>query len=232
MLDSVPQHRVLSCQELAAGTVRLRLERRNLAFLPGQYFSLAALEGRQFREYTVHSGIGDDFLDFLIRSVGPVSRALAAVQAGDWVQTEGPFGVFTLEETGRPHTVPQLFVASGVAIAPFHAMIRSMELDYLVLHGVRCATELYDRTDFAADRHLACVSGMGAGFTGRVSDCLRQRAGKEGSACGEIGRRWGSDWAQQLTCWLAGNSGMVHDVFDILVSAGVAPASIRTEIFF
>jgi ferredoxin-NADP reductase len=239
MKQRTPRRRVLASTWAAPGTLRLRLERGDTGFLPGQYFALGLPGADAFREYSVHSGSGDPWLEFLIRVVGPVSRALARLKPGDGVEAEGPFGAFTLDEAELTDArcpdarAPLLLAATGVGIAPLHSFVKSHpDLDYLALHGVRCAAEIYDRADFATERHIACLSGPGEAaatepgiHAGRLTDWLR--AGGP-----ELAGRWGLDWADRALCLLAGNADMVHEAWAILAGAGVAPDRIRTETFF
>lgn len=256
MQDQPATHRVISCDHPAPGTALLRLERRGLDFRPGQYLALGLPGDGRFREYSLHSGTSAPWLEFLIREVGAVSRALGALTPGAAVELEGPFGFFTLDDSeladarpmawggdGPAGAAPLLLLATGVGIAPFHSLVTSFpELDYLLLHGVRCAAEQYSRGDFAPGRRIACLSGpeawapedragqaahqaTNAVFDGRVTAWLR---GKQD----DLARRWGADWAERALCLLAGNSDMVHDAWDILADAGVTASRIRTEIFF
>jgi ferredoxin-NADP reductase len=263
--------RVLSARSPAAGTRLLRLERGGLDFWPGQYFALAVPAQGEFREYTVCSGAGEPWLEFLVREVGPVSRGLAACRAGDTVLADGPCGFFTLDEWGGPPPAPpagtaarpplpppqagqpRLFLASGVAVAAFRSMVRTWPgLDCLLVHGVRCAAELYGWADFAPQRRLACLSGpdaaAGAGggqpaWPGRLSAWLDSLATGGSSAAAASGpaplpglpdpvRLWGAGWPGRADCWLAGNSDMIHDAWDRLASLGVSPERIHTESFF
>jgi ferredoxin-NADP reductase len=237
---------VLASTWAAPGTLRLRLERGDSGFLPGQYFALGLPDADAFREYSIHSGSAEPWLEFLIRVVGPVSRALAGLRPGDGVEAEGPFGSFCLDgeelaaacpgrarDSHHGAPAPLLLAATGVGIAPLHSLVKSHpDLDYLALHGVRCAAEIYDRADFAMERHIACLSAPGEAaatepgiHAGRLTDWLR--AGGP-----ELARRWGLDWADRALCLLAGNADMVHEAWAILAGAGVAPDRIRTETFF
>ena len=113
----------------------------------------------------------------LIKQVegGTVSHQLARLVPGAALEVDGPFGYFLIPEAARE--CPLLFVASGTGIAPFHCFARSYTgLDYRLLHGVRTATETYDRHCYPPDRYLACLSRepvtADGGFAGRVTAYL------------------------------------------------------------
>ena len=86
------KHRVLSLREMGAGTFVLRMERRNLDFVPGQYIHVGPVGGIDRREYSVYSSPGSDFLEILVKEVetGSVSPRLKRLGAGDLVDVEGP----------------------------------------------------------------------------------------------------------------------------------------------
>ena len=91
---------------------------------PGQFYMLAAGERwgggadeRPFlpRAFSVLRGPGDGTLDFLVEDVGPGTRRLCELQAGDGLWLLGPLGVgFRAPAEGRR----PLLVGGGVGIAP------------------------------------------------------------------------------------------------------------------
>ena len=216
------EHRLLGVRRLSASAYVLRLERGALAFEPGQYVTLGVAGSTARREYSVYSGCGDAFLEVLIKQVegGVVSHQLARLRPGAVLECDGPFGYFTIPPARRGGAL--LFIASGTGIAPFHSFVRSYPgLDYRLLHGVRTASEQYDRTEYPADRYLPCLSrAAGAAappgsFRGRVTDYLRGHPAAPGTAC-----------------YLCGNSEMIFAAFDILKKQGIAGADLHAEVYF
>ena len=216
----VTEHRVRTLRRLSPSAYVLRLERGELAFEPGQYVTLGLSGSTARREYSIYSGSGDPFLEVLVKQVegGSVSHQLARLAPGAALELDGPFGYFLAAEAARAR--PLLLVASGTGIAPFHCFARSYpDLDYRLLHGVRTATETYDRHVYPAGRYLACLSREPApppgGFTGRVTAYLR----KHPVAAGAL-------------CYLCGNSEMIFEAFDILKSAGIPSTDLFAEVYF
>ena len=220
MHAGVAEHRVQAIRRLSPSAYLLRLERGELAFEPGQYVTLGLPGSTARREYSIYSGSGDPFLEVLIKQVegGTVSHQLARLAPGAALEVDGPFGYFLIPEAVRGR--PLLFVASGTGIAPFHCFVRSYPgLDYRLLHGVRTASETYDRHCYPRDRYLACLSreaaATAAGFAGRVTAYLRAHPAIPGTLC-----------------YLCGNSEMIFEAFDILKAAGIPGTDLFAEVYF
>ena len=216
----MPEHRVQSVRWLSPSAYVLRLERRELAFEPGQYLTLGLPGSTARREYSIYSGSSDPFLEVLIKQVegGAVSHQLARLAPGAALECDGPFGYFTIAEPSRRR--PLLFVASGTGIAPFHCFTRSYpDLDYHLLHGVRITTETYDRDRYPPAHYLACLSrepnSVGSSFAGRVTAYLRAHPAAPGTRC-----------------YLCGNSEMIFDAFDILKAGGIPSSDLFAEVYF
>jgi ferredoxin--NADP+ reductase/benzoate/toluate 1,2-dioxygenase reductase subunit len=195
----------------------LRIERCGLAFEPGQYICLGRAGSLALREYTVYSSPEEDHLEALIKEIpsGLVSRALRRLSPGDPVELTGPFGRFRLVESDRAGT--PLFVATGTGVSPFHCFVRSYPgLDYRLLHGVRCATELYERQVFDPGRTVACVSrDPGGDYPGRVTAYLGDHP-----------------VSPETACYLCGNSDMIYETMALLRAQGVPRDRIFAEIYF
>lgn len=147
-------YRVQEVRHLTESAYVLRFDKHGLAFTPGQHISLGLPGDNQMREYSVYSPNNVDYLETLVKEVenGDVSRKLKKLKPGDILKVEGPFGFFGLE-TDNLQSQKSLFIASGTGIAPFHSMVKSHEgLDYTILHGIRYASESYERNDYETGR--------------------------------------------------------------------------------
>ena len=119
------------CREAAKtdGTVHA------LRFIPEGNAGLLALAGqfaylsidlpglRELHPLTI-AGNRDGEIEFDVKEVGDWTRALAAVTAGSEARLHGPFGAFTLE--GIAPDRPLLFLAGGIGVTPFLAMVREL----------------------------------------------------------------------------------------------------------
>jgi dihydroorotate dehydrogenase electron transfer subunit len=104
--------RVLACEGVGAYTL-VRLERGNLEpGIPGQFFMVEApgrLLPRPMSLCTAPAGE----LGFLLEAIGPGTRALCEVEAGDHLHVFGPLGNGFRLDVDRP-----LLVGGGIGIAP------------------------------------------------------------------------------------------------------------------
>lgn len=183
------RHRVLSVRPLSPLAYILRLERGRLEFQPGQYVRSGIPGLPAQREYSIFSAPGEACLEVLVREMreGLLSPRLRHCQPGDALELEEPFGEFFLpggDQGGDPGG-SFFFVATGTGIAPFHCFARSYpRLDYQLLHGVARAGELYGAKDFDPRRVTPCLSReRGTGFSGRVTDFLRQHSAEPKRLC-------------------------------------------------
>ncbi len=212
------KHTVLEIKNITPETFVLRLDRQDFQFEPGQYVVIRIPGQQKGREYSIFSGINDDYLDFLIREIpaGEFSRYLRHLTPGSELDLEGPKGYFILnEKTKQGH--PTLLIASGTGISPFYSYVKSYpDLNYHVLHGVHFADEAYGREAFDAARLVLCTSRHDKGdYFGRVTYYLKEHPVEK-----------------DTICYLCGNSEMIEEVTDILEKYGLPPENIRTEVFF
>jgi ferredoxin/flavodoxin---NADP+ reductase len=217
MPEPTPRHLVQSLRWLDPSTFVLRIDRNDLQFKAGQCISLGRWNAGVNREYSVYSGEHEPYLELLIKAIkgGTVSPALAVLRPRDPVYVAGPYSDFVLgDDTGGKKFV---FVATGTGIAPFHAFVTSRPgLDYSVIHGVRELAHCYDRTVYAPERYVACVSRERCdAFHGRVTDYLNERP-----------------LPADTHVYLCGNHTMIEDAFDVLRAQGIASDRIHAEVFF
>jgi predicted ferric reductase len=97
-----------------------------LRVTPGQFVLAAFGEGPhyhgcdEFHPFTVSAVEGDGALRVGIKALGPCTRRIQSLEPGVLVRLQGPFGNFLHD---RPKA-PQLWVAGGVGITPFLAVLR------------------------------------------------------------------------------------------------------------
>lgn len=212
------KHIVQAVINLTPETFIIRLDRGNFQFEPGQYVIIRIPGQNKGREYSIYSGLNDDYLDFLVREIpeGSFSRYLRHLLPGSELDVEGPKGYFILDEKTQ-NGYKALLIATGTGIAPFHSYVRSYpELKFNVLHGVHFADEAYGRESFDPENYLLCTSRHDKGdYFGRVSYYLKEHKVDP-----------------DTICYLCGNSEMINEVTTILESYGLPPENIRTEVFF
>ena len=209
---------VISNRRLSTGTFCLRVTRPDVDIRAGQCFSVGLAELAVNREYSIYSGVNDDYLEFLIREIadGVVSPRLAKCEVGDEVEVGGPYGEFCLQDD-HVRSRHFVFIASGTGVAPFHSYVMTYgELDYTVFHGVRHREEGYDVGDYRNDGyHLAVSRPDGSENSRRVTDLLETH-----------------ELSPDSLYYLCGNQQMITDAITVLRRRGIPGGSIFTETFF
>ncbi|MCC7414021.1 MAG: ferric reductase-like transmembrane domain-containing protein [Gammaproteobacteria bacterium] len=139
---------------------------RALRYRPGQFIYLTPLDpglaaglGEE-HPYTLTSAPAETGLRVAVKGLGDASRALQRIAPGSAVQVEGPYGDF-FPTAGD--TVPELWIAGGIGIAPFIGRLRDLaaggaSADVVLIYCVQDEA----RADFAGElRDLAArVTGV------------------------------------------------------------------------
>lgn len=212
-------HKVLAINHLNESTFILRFERKNLQFKPGQHIGVGPQNSIYTREYSVYSGVNDDYLEILVKEVlnGFISPILKNTMPGDFVQVEEPRGYFSLPP-GRTPEERFLFIATGTGIAPFHSFVKSNTgLNYTLFHGISATSDACEPGFYHPERLIVCTSRekQPATFNGRVTDRL-----KNYSLTG-ISR-----------IYLCGNVNMINDVYDMMGKGLFPLEKIHSEVYF
>ncbi len=211
--------RVISTRDLTPSAYVMQFERKGIPFKAGQHILLGKKGDIQAREYSLYSAEQDDYFEVLIKEVqeGLVSKQLRKMNPGDPLNFENPVGYFVLKPEDI-QTRKFLFIASGSGIAPFHSFVRSYPgLDYKLLHGVRYASEAYERQDYSPEKHILCTSRDNKGdFKGRVTDYLREHPQED----------------KDILCYFCGNCEMIHEAYDIMLQQGIPSQNLFAEVYF
>ncbi len=212
------QYKVQQLRDLTESTYVIRFDRNDMDFVAGQHITLGIPGDNQVREYSIYSSVNEPYLEVLIKEVedGLVSRRVRKLSEGDLLNVDGPFGFFTVDEE-KLAKGKFLFIATGTGIAPFHSLIGSYpNFVYTLIHGVRYASEAYERSFFPQDSYVLCTSREDEGdFNGRVTDYL---------ASHEVD--------SDTLIYLCGNCDMIYEVYDQLTSRGIDSDQIKTEVYF
>ena len=128
---SAHQGHIGGIQRLSDSTLTFSIELdgdRPLGFLPGQYVNIAVPGTDQTRSYSFSSGPGRTQVSFLLRDTptGALPTFLRGqADAGHPIEFHGPLGTFYLRDIKRP----VLFLAGGTGLAPFTAMLATIDPD-------------------------------------------------------------------------------------------------------
>jgi ferredoxin--NADP+ reductase len=197
----------------------VQLEKNGINFKAGQHINVGPANNIHTREYSIYSGEQDEHLEILVKEVsgGFISPVLKKQLPGNMLIVEEPVGYFSLPRKSKPDE-KLLLIGSGTGISPFHSFIKTHpRLDYKVLHGIRNNSEYYDADFYAPSRYTACTSRQKSNdsYFGRVTDYLEEHPVQPGTRC-----------------YICGNSGMIHNVYDILETRGIPSEMIHAEVYF
>ncbi len=211
-------HEILEVRHLTPSTFIIRFERNGLEFTPGQHICVGPPNGIHTREYSIYSSAEAPYIEILVKEVqnGLVTPVLKKLKAGDNVVVEEPVGYFGLNKKTM-NEKKYLFIASGTGISPFHCMVKSNpELNYTIIHGVRNASEGYEKEEYDQQRYILCSSRDKSGqYAGRLTNyLLEMKLDKE------------------TEVYLCGNCNMIHDAYDILENKGIPNEQIHAEVYF
>jgi ferredoxin--NADP+ reductase len=210
--------KVISNKELVPNTFVLQTERTSESLIAGQCFSIGTRDLAINREYSIYSGVQEEYFEFLIRRVegGAVSQKLCSLAPNSEVEIWGPYGNFVLDETKiKDHEF--VFIATGTGIAPFNSYARSFpSLNYKIFHGIRFEEEIYPSGNYNTDSYMACISqAKNYKERKRVSDALQNM-----------------EYTENQIFYLCGNQSMISDCIAILRQSGINGDRIYTETFF
>ena len=142
---------------------------REFHVAPGQ-FVLLWLPGVDEKPFSV-SGVVDEFLEVTIKAVGPFSRAMMDLAAGQRIGLRGPFG------RGFDPAGPAILVGGGCGVAPVRHLAREMArtgLEFELLLGARTATDLMFRDEYRRAGAWLVTEDGSLGTRGLVTDRLRE----------------------------------------------------------
>ncbi|HAM99462.1 MAG TPA: oxidoreductase [Marinilabiliales bacterium] len=211
-------HKILNVRHLTENTFIVQLERNGLNFIPGQHLVVGKKGDKEFRQYSIYSGLNEPYFEILVREVakGSVTPKLKKLVPGDELEINGPMGYFTLSEQRR-QSHPIVMIATGTGIAPFHSWVSSFrDMNYQMIHGVRKSEEAYGNGAFRKDRFRLCTSQeINGHFHGRVTEYLKK-----------------AYFSPDSLFYLCGNSEMIFDAMEILKTKGMNTNNMFAEVYF
>ncbi len=212
-------HKIVKIINLSEGNYIISLEKKDVSFNAGQFFSLGIPNVLINREYSVCSGENDRTIDFLIREVsdGILSKKLRELKNEDEVKLLGPYGNFYLKNFDLNKNY--IFIATGTGISPFMSLIKTHpKLKYHLFHGIRFKNDIIE--DLSEKNYYKFVSrekvNLPNYYNGRITDNLDKV----------------TNYNKDSFIFLCGNSLMVTEIYDTLIKIGFKAENIFTEIFF
>ena len=212
-------YKVKKINNLSKGNYIISLDKGDLNFKAGQFFSLGIAKTYINREYSVCSGENDETLDFLIREVegGILSKKLRELKKDDEVKVLGPYGSFYLDQIDL--NKKYIFIATGTGISPFMSLLKTFpKINYQLFHGVRFEEDII--SELSEKNYFKFVS--------------KEKVNKENFFYGRISSNFDMIKKQDKNSFvfLCGNSLMVTEIYDKLINNNFKSENIFTEIFF
>ena len=212
-------HKTLGIEDIGKANYILKVEKKDIQFKAGQFFSIGTPSLIINREYSVCSGEKENQLEFLIREIdnGILSKQLRNLKINDPVKILGPYGNFYLKNFDMKKNY--IFIASGTGISPFMSLIKTNpNLNYKLLHGIRYIEDSID--GLINDKYLRFISREKIDakncFYGRITKYLNFLENED----------------KDSFVFLCGNSLMVTEIYDNLINYNFKSENIFTEIFF
>lgn len=170
MADTFTTVRVLTARRHSAELGSFSVPRRFDAE-PGQ-FVMVWLPDLGERPFSI-SRLRPESMDITVRGVGPLTRALVALTAGDRVAIRGPFGRgFRLDELGR---APML-IAGGIGVAPIRFLAHELTRlahPFRLCYGARTANDICHAGELLDLGGVLATDDGSAGRRGTALDLVR-----------------------------------------------------------
>ena len=195
---------------------------QSISARPGQFVLAAFLDGPQFRgcrefhPFTISDLAADGGLSLGIKALGDCTRHFQTVERGVAARLQGPFGTFLANRPGGP----SLWIAGGIGITPFLAVLRTMALHQPVrliyLHRSSRDAAYLDELQALAEAQpylsLAAVAN---------ADGMPDLPAVLPAAADLVG----------VDCYLCGPPGLLMAAVALLQTRGVAPHRLHCERF-
>ena len=208
---------VLGVTNLTGEVFLLRTERHGFPIVPGQNVGIGRhLVYHQSKDFSVCSGVRDDFLEFMIKEnkSGTISPALRTLEPGAKLDLTGPYGEFFYRAS---HPGRHVFIATGIGISPYLAFLKSHVIpDYLLIHGVRRSADLKLAAGVDPQHYVGCVSReAGGNFQGRITAYLETLSLRPDDLF-----------------YVCGNPLAAKDIIDLLARRGVPADRVIQEFYY
>jgi len=209
---------------------------QRLRFAPGQFAWLTVRHSpfamREHPFSIASSAARSDRIELSIKELGDFSSTIKDLKPGDTAWLDGPYGTFSVDN--HTDAAGFVFAAGGIGIAPVMSMLRTLagrgdRRPMLLVYGNRSweraafreeLEQLQQRLDL---RLVHTLIEPPAGWTGEqgpiTQDLLARHLGIPGTGCA------GHDF------FVCGPTAMIRSVENALVTLGVSPGRVHSELF-
>jgi ferredoxin-NADP reductase len=192
------------------------------------YIKIKSETKELMKHFTVSSSPSEDYLEFTKKLTGSdFSKALDALQIGDKVGINGPFGFFTFE--GEFEKIGIL--TGGIGITPFRSMIRyctdeQIATDIILLYGNHC------EKDIVFAKELEEIQGQNKNFKAvfTLSEPDEGWAGRKGRIDLDLVKTEILDYKERVF-YIAGPPPLVEAMNNLLKELNLPPDQVKKEDF-
>ncbi len=206
---------VKSAHPVADGTIEIVLAPLAdlIDVVPGQFIQIAFLAGPgfqgcgEFHPFTVCGMERDGQIRIAVKSAGDCTCAIQSMRPGTAARVQGAFGTLFAEQ--RPGSA--LWVAGGVGVTPFVAMLRSHRLagPTMLLYLYRSPADAAFLNELQALEQAEPLFSLHAVATGAAAPDLTTLLPD-------------AKWLADRECYVAGPPGLIAGVKSVLRNRGVA----------
>lgn len=209
-----------------SGMMRLKNVGRAMKVAPGQYVYVQPSlwsEEHPFSVMDFDNQSGEIAISY--RTVGSFTKKLAAMEPGQRILADGPYGVFTSEiATSSPR--PTVFIAGGIGITPFIWHLRNMrDSDVFLLYCNRTKTSGVYSTylkSILSGRYIDIISDENSAVSSPQTEA--------GYLSREIVSKYITD-PTRYEYYICGPKAMMKNSVTILSDLGVSKDNLHTEEF-
>lgn len=211
-----------------AFTLKLK-PNKGLHFKPGQFCFLRINRDRLYARhpFTISSSPNEGILDFTMKITGRFTKTASQLKEGGEVIVDGPFGIFTIEDSKRD----LIFIAGGVGITPFTSIIKGhlhsgKEQNITLLYGAETRGDIIFKKELDEIRER---------WFKKVYFLAKEKTSSEGWESGYINKQAIEKNAGDIKnslFYICGPEAMKESIVKILKELGVRKENIKIEDFF
>lgn len=228
--------KLIEQKPVAHNTIEFKFEKpEGFNFTAGQYGGFTLINPTETdasgitRRFTLLSTPQDNYIAVTTRSQNSAyKRMLCSLTAGNEIKFAGPSGNFTLHDDT---TIPTVFIAGGIGIAPFYSMIR----DCAIRQSQRTITLFYGNqstNDAAYLTELAALENQMPNL--KIVNTLASPSPDWQGETGYITHTMLRKYVVDLTLpiyYICGSPSMVTTIQETLLEMGIEQEHIKVEDF-
>ncbi|MBN1647306.1 MAG: hypothetical protein JW874_04670 [Spirochaetales bacterium] len=183
--------------------------------------------GREEHPFTLSSPPDADHLALTVKNLGNYTSRIPLLKKEDCALVDGPYGIFDLNHAGNR---PLVFIAGGIGITPFYAMLGSIPPDDT--RAITLFWAVRRKEDLVYDREIRTLTGTlkELRYIPVLSDDNPAPDAEKGYITADLLRKHCSN-ISEAAVYFCGPAAMRRQVFAGLRRLGVKRKTIHSELF-